>query len=188
LSLFYDRENGAIAWFKNLREAHSTGVNVSVPLKINSWWTIQHTVIAAAQVVSGMCDNTSFEAENFNIKITAMQRFTLPHNWNVELSGLYQSAAFSGLYSQHALGSFNALVKKKFATGTLIFSANDIFTTNKLELDAFHPVLNLVDNYCFQLTPATFQVSYAIDFGKRGIQKISKRNTGSEEEQARIKL
>jgi outer membrane receptor protein involved in Fe transport len=187
LSLFYDRENGAIAWFKNLRETHSTGVNVSIPLRINSWWTMRYTVVAAAQVVSGTCDNTLFEAENFNIKINAMQRFILPRNWSVELSGFYQSATFSGLYMQHALGSFNAVVKKKFATGTLMFSANDIFTTNKLELDAFHPVLNQVDNYCFLLAPATFQVSYAIDFGKSGIQKINKRNTGSEDEQARIK-
>jgi hypothetical protein len=188
LSLFYDRENGAIAWFKNLRETHSTGVNVSIPLRINSWWTTQHTVVAVAQVISGICDNILFEAKNFNIKINAMQRFTLPHNWNVELSGYYQSATFSGLYKQHALGSFNAAVKKKFATGTLMFSANDIFTTDKLKLDAFHPVLNQADNYCFQLTPATFRVSYAIDFGKSGIQKMHKHGTGSEEEQARIKL
>ena len=187
LSLSYDHESHSIAWFKNLKQFRSAGLSLNIPAKINSWWTTQHSVTARSREVIGICDDILFKARKINIEINAVHRFSFSHNWNVELSGFYQSATLSGLYKLHSLGSLNVDIRKKLGRGSLAFSANDIFTTNKLRLSAFHPVIDEVQNYCFQLTPGTFRVSYAISFGNNKLQRINDSKTGLEEELARIK-
>ena len=69
----------------------------SLPLRIASWWNMQYNATALWQQVNALYKGAPVRASQVNFNIHAIQRFTLPKSFAIEVSGFYQSAILYGL-------------------------------------------------------------------------------------------
>jgi hypothetical protein len=201
-SISYSVEDNAITGFQaqtdsntlttiltpqNLENQKIVSAVISLPAKMNDWWTMQFNVTGQWQQVNAIYKKELVRLSYGNINIYGSQQFKLPKKFALELSGFYQSASLSGLAKVKAFGSLDIGLKKKLSQkSSLQFNASNILNTMKIRAITDLPEQNLVSNISLSFSQPTYKLTFTHDFGKEKLKGKRERSTGAEEEKGRV--
>jgi hypothetical protein len=111
----------------------------------------------------------------------------LPREFSFEVSGFYQSKSVWGILEMRPLGSLNAGVQKRVASGRgmLRLSANDILQTNVWNGITDLPNANLDSQFIYDFKERNVQLAFTCNLCSNQIKSVDVK-TGSEKEQSRV--
>ncbi|MHA4847583.1 outer membrane beta-barrel protein [Flavitalea antarctica] len=173
---------------QNLKNKKSISGIFSLPVTINSWWTMQFNITANLHQVNAIYRKQDIRLVQRSATINAIQRFTLPKKYFLELTGFYQSPYLDGLLYRAALGSLDIGFKKLLPGnyGTVSLNATNILNTMEFRREWDMPAQNLVGY--FYMTPArgNVKLTYSKNFGKEKLKEKRARVTGADDAKSRV--
>ena len=123
-----------------------------------------------------------------NYSLNSTQRFMLPKDISLELTGFYSSAGFLGTTKFKPLYQLNIGLQKKFNKEDILrFTANDIFNSGsnyRFVDEVSIPGAIVKRNFNFGLV--AYKVSYTHNFGNSALKAKRERSIGAEEELNRV--
>lgn len=201
-SISYSREDHAITGFQaqtdsttlitiltpqNLENQKIVSAVISLPAKMNEWWTMQFNITGLWKQVNAIYKKEPVRLSYANINIYGSQQFKLPKKFALELSGFYQSKSLSGISTQKPFGTLDIGLKKKLGQkSSLQFNASNILNTMKFRRTTNLPEQNLVSNLNLNFFQPTYKLTFTHDFGKEKLKGKRERSTGAEEEKGRV--
>ena len=163
-----------------------TGV-FSVPVTVNSWWTMQFNLTAIWQQVNAIYKKQDLRMAQASVNINANQRFTLPKNYFFELTGFYQSAGLDGIVHRSDFGSLDVGLKKTLPGkwGSLSLNVANVFNSIKFDMDWDLPSQNLVGDFSLIPFRRNVKLTYSKNFGKDKLTAKRERATGADDAKTR---
>ncbi|MDQ2863006.1 MAG: TonB-dependent receptor family protein, partial [Bacteroidota bacterium] len=172
---------------QNLENQKFISAVISLPAKMNDWWTMQFNITGQWQQVNAIYQKVPVRLSYGNINIYGSQQFKLPKKFALELSGFYQSKSLSGISKTKAFGSLDMGLKKRLGPkSSLQFNATDILNTMKIRSVTDLPEQNLVSNVSLSFSQPTYKLTFTHNFGKEKLKGKRERSTGAEEEKGRV--
>ena len=173
---------------QNLRNQKMASAIISIPVIVNHWWSMQYNLTGNWQQVNAIYEKMDIRISQANLNLNLNQRFTLPKNYYLELSGFYQSPSLNGVFKRKAYGSLDLGFKKTFSgrSGTLVFNASNILNSYTINNEIRLPSQNLVNYLNLKLTRRNFKLTYSKNFGKDKLKSKRTRTTGAEDEKSRV--
>jgi len=201
-SLSLTRENHAIGPFQprvdsvagkiivtpeNLDYQNLATLTATVPLQVAKWWSMLYSVTGTYQEVKGGPSN-GLSLSQMNVGLNGVETFRFAKTYTVEVSGFYQSPRYSGINLQKGYGSLDLGIKKKLAGrgGTLSFSASNLLLSQDFVLTTRYHELNLDSYLRVRFNQRAFKLTYTRSFGNDKVKERRDRNTGAEDEKARV--
>lgn len=199
LSLQYNHESDAIVRYQPifLEETNQqvfTSINLdyrdtyttllSVPIEMSNWWNVNVNFTGIYKVLNTQDQQ---KLSGSYVTLSAIQTFTLPKDFSMELSAYYQSEsvdAISNISSFRSLSFgaqkvFNKKSKLRFSFDNIIGFEYDVFTASQLNL-------NYSINTRYKYEPRIFKLTYTYSFGNSILNSKRERETGSEDIKKRI--
>lgn len=172
---------------ENLGTQDNVNLNVSFPIPVAKWWTIQNNVTVYYQHYSTFYSGTPYEVKVVAYNLYSSNNFTINKSWSAELSGWYNSASQYGFYRARPMGAFTVGVQKKMMDnkGSLKLNVNDPFWLNH-----FNGVAKVQDiDFRVQSRWESRRVSltFTYRFGNQNIKSARDRNSATSAEQGRVK-
>ncbi|WP_316780084.1 TonB-dependent receptor domain-containing protein [Pedobacter antarcticus] len=171
---------------QNLGLSLNTGIRVSAPIHINSWWEMNNMLEAFYQREKSAYLQGSYDYDKFAYDGNTTQSFLInkTHGIKAEVSLIYTSAAIQGIYKIGANYSVDAGIKANVLNGqgTIKLSASDIFNTNDYHISVNY--LNQNNGFFKNNDTRYGALSFSYRFGKN-VAAARKRNAGIDEEKER---
>lgn len=201
-SVSYTKEDESIAAFQpktykgnkqifaaeNLDNIKTLNFTFSLPFKITTWWNMQNNLQANWQQLNAEYSKGKFSFEQKNYSFNSSQNFVLPHNYNIELSGFYQSKSLFGAGVINAFGIVNFGVQKKFGgSHKLRAGVDNIFDSGRFIVVTNIPSQDFYSSMNLAFVFRTYKLTYTHDFGNKVLKEKRNHGTASNEEQGRIK-
>lgn len=172
---------------QNLENQKLVSAIISLPVKVNDWWTMQFNITGLWQQVNAIYKKDAVRLSYGNINIYGSQQFKLPKKFALELSGFYQSKSLSGISTLKPFGTLDIGLKKRLGQkSSLQFSASNILNTMEIRSVTDLPEQNLVSAINLNFSQPTYKVTFTHDFGKEKLKGKRERSTGAEEERGRV--
>jgi hypothetical protein len=171
---------------QNLEYLSSLGVTNSYSTTVTRWCEIQSNVTAQRQVAktSHLPDNTILHLYGLNINIIC--QITLPRDFSLEISGMYQSKTLAGISQYLPLGSLNVGIQKSLGeNGTIRLAVDDMLNSNNWRIETRSPANNLDTYFNYNWYNRYIRLSYTWKLGNNKLRMI-KMKSGSEEERNRV--
>jgi hypothetical protein len=172
---------------QNLSYFQSYASNASFPLFFAPWWELRTNLSGNYQVfrTAHYDENPTQNTYVFTVNIT--NTIDLPREFSFEVSGFYQSKSVWGILEMRPLGSLNAGVQKRVASGRgmLRLSANDILQTNVWNGITDLPSANLDSQFIYDFKERNVQLAFTCNLCSNQIKSVDVK-TGSEKEQSRV--
>ncbi len=198
LSVSYSKEDNSIAKFQphsdsltnkmvlsaeNLNNQKTVSVILFLPFNVTKWWVMQLSVTGLWQQVSATYKGNPISVEQMNYRINGSQRFTLPKDFSIELSGYYQSKFLAGIYEVSGFGSLDVGIKKKLSGrgGAFTLNAINILNTSLFKAQVNIPEHNLVTGVKINFSQPTIKLTYTRNFGKEKLRATRNYSTSAEE-------
>lgn len=172
---------------RNLGDVKDIGVQVSVPYTFTKWWGGQLDVNAGYYHYTTYPENGGLDKGAADVIINTTQSFALTKSLAFELVGFYETANQYGIRRFRPNYYLNAgLSTPVFARrGKLSLNVADIFNTNRDRAYTLYQNIDLrIDG-----KPETriARLSFTYRFGKTTVKAATKHNTGTEQEQDRMR-
>lgn len=201
LSLQYTLEDSSIARFQrsvvnntlvsspvNLKQKQLFAATVGLPFSITKWWELRTNVNFYSARISTYYEGRPVDFNNSYFGGNATSTINLDKGWGFETTFQYQGPAYSGsLYIKEQL-FLSAGIAKDFGDqlGKLRFNVDDILDSRYWESTTNIPGENFTAYGKFDYSSRTFSLTYSRVFGNANVKAHRSRNTGSEEERARV--
>ncbi|OOQ58206.1 hypothetical protein BC343_11215 [Mucilaginibacter pedocola] len=172
---------------RNLGNVKDIGLQVSLPNEFTSWWKSQLDVNAGYYHYSAYPENGSFERGATDIIFNTTQSFALTKSLAFEVMGYYETANQYGVrrfrpnYYMNAGLSTLVLGKR----GKLSLNVTDIFNTNRDRAYALYQNIDL--RVAGKPETRIARLSFTYRFGKTTVKAATKHETGTEQEQDRMR-
>ena len=123
--------NKFISGPRNLDYQKNYGLSVSVNKSITKWWTSNNNVLVNNNTFVGQTDFGQINNQMVGWGVKSTQSLTLPKDFSMEVSGLYDSPTSYAFSHSLERWQANLAVQKKFwnKKATIKLAANDIFRT-----------------------------------------------------------
>lgn len=161
----------------------------SLPFTVNKWWSMQNNVSYNWRQVNTTLNKAPVQFHIFDYNFNSTQRFKLPGDFSVELTGFYSSARYFGTTKFKPLYRLDAGLQKKFNNkeDMFLFTANDIFNSgsNYKFIDNLS-IPGSVVNRNFNFGLVAYKLSYMHNFGNKALKGKRERSTGAEDELNRV--
>ena len=173
---------------QNLDFTKTLNASFSLPFTFTKWWSAQFNLVGNWQQVKASYLKDPISVSTVNFSISGYQNFTLPKNYAIELSGLYQSKGLFGIAEIYPFGMLNIAAQKKFnkQNTTIRFGVDDIFSSMKFRFNTDVPEQQFYTSGVFQLTRRIFKLTYTRNFGNKILKAKRARSTASDAEQGRV--
>jgi len=172
---------------QNLDNQKIISAIISLPVRVNDWWTIQFNITGLWQQVNAIYQKEPVRLSYANINIYGSQQFKLPKKFSLELSGFYQSKSLSGISTVKPFGTLDIGLKKNLGQkSSLQFNASNILNTMKIRTVTDLPEQNLVGRFNLNFSQPTYKITFTHNFGKQKLKGKRERSTGAEEEKGRV--
>ena len=173
-------QNGA--WQRELT------LQASIPVKVADWWDMNYTLIGGPKQYRVEYTPAPFEKSYLSWSLNFTEAYKLPRQWSLEISGYYNSPAYSDNSRGNANGMLNAGIKKDLGgnRGSLQLSVSDLLRSANysshiggLTQDAFSSDVEV--NYRAESSyRPIIKLSYYRSFGSSG-NKSHKENAAADE-------
>jgi hypothetical protein len=172
---------------KNLRYFKSYVINTSLPVYFAPWWELRINASGRYQILRTAHLNKNQTLDIYGLTANITNSIDLPRDFSLEISGYYQSKTAFGTMIFKPLGSVNAGIQKRIASGqgTLRISADDLFHTNLWRFNTNIPSANLDNRGFLDFSSRNVKLTFTWNFGNSKIKNVNIRS-GSEEEQRRV--
>jgi len=164
-------------------------VNLSLPARLSAWWTVQNNINVDWRQINTITSGQPVKLRHANFSFGSVQRFLLPNDISLELSGYFSTAGFLGTTIRRPVFQIDGGVQKKLNNnGDLLrFSANDIFNTGSYyRFEDYIPASNILLQRNFNFGLVSFKLTYTHHFGNKALKVEKERSTGAEEELNRV--
>ena len=181
------QSNNLIYRSQNLKYLNTFGLTNSWSFNITSWWKVQSNLTAQYQIAQTLHlqNNATFHLYGLNINL--INSLTLPKEFSIEISGMYQSRLLSGISEYLPVELLNAGIQKKFGEkGTLRLAMDDILYSNFWKIKTYSPQNNLNSYFSYDFHNQFVRLTYSRNFGNNKLRSV-KLKSGSEEERGRIR-
>lgn len=179
--------NKTIVTAENLKNKKELSAVISVPVTVSKWWSMYYSITGLWEQVNAIYKNEPVQLENKSINVFMTQRFDLPRDFSIELSGLYLSRALRGIAINRAMGKLDFGLRKKISEKeTLRFSVDDMLNTFEFRSYTDIPEHNLAGSVRIKFTQRTFKIAYSRNFGNTILKQSRNITTGAEEEKKRV--
>lgn len=183
-----ESEQSAFITWLNLDDQYNYSLNIAAPISFTDWWS------SYTSVTGYIMKNTADNGDNRQVDLTqetvnfySQQTFSLPSDFNFEVSGWYQSPSiWGGTFKMESMWSLDFGVQKKIlgGQGNIKLSVSDIFKTQNWSGTSLYG--DLLMNANGNEDSRRVRLSATYNFGNKKI-KTRNRKTGLEEEASRIK-
>jgi iron complex outermembrane receptor protein len=168
----------------NLRRANTYGVNLTGPVDVSNWWTINYDIDISYQHFvdyPGLLDQRTFDAI-FKLN----QQFQLPCDIAASLDAQYEVPTYYAIYRYKASYNIRPAISKKLfhKNGTFSLSVKDVFNTNRDRYSTTYSNLNLV-GYDKKET-RVYSLSFAYRFGKSTVKALRQHEIGTSDDSKRV--
>jgi hypothetical protein len=182
-----DQENyGIITRSENGEYERIWSASAGLPLDITPWWEIQMDINLFYRQFRTAHYEQNFGTENFYFTGNTTFSFALPNSFSLELSGLYISDMFWGVWQIGEQSQVNFGVKKSLKnSSTLTLSFNDIFSDFVWDGSTYIPPHRVSNSFAYDLNMRSVNLTYSQRFGNKKLKAVSIKS-GSEEERKRI--
>ncbi|MCB0522924.1 MAG: outer membrane beta-barrel protein [Lewinellaceae bacterium] len=201
--LSYSIEHGVIRWvpvvdavnntqvgtYNNLENEKVASASISFPWKLLSWWESQNNFYVNNRQLNFIIEGHKFRNENVIWGFNLTQTIRMPNQFNLEISGNYESPGYWGISYWNAVGSLNIGLEKDFGNrwGKLRFSATDLFSSNENWVgETREPEIDLLVKSSYIMSERVFMLSWNNTFGNRKLKSARQRQTGSSDEMRRM--
>jgi outer membrane receptor protein involved in Fe transport len=173
---------------RNFKSEQYLTASFSIPFIVTKWWTMQNSINLDWRQINTAYDKTPVLLRNYDYNINSTQRFTLPGNFSVELSGLYYSAYYVGTAKRKPLYQVDAGLQKKSGNkkDILRLTANDIFNSGSKYRFGEKLSTGAIVNRTFDFQMVSYKLTYTHNFGNRALKDKRERLTGAEDELKRV--
>jgi outer membrane receptor protein involved in Fe transport len=171
---------------RNVANQRIIDLGVSYPFKVNKWWNVYASVNAFQSVYQATTDSFTGVTQE-TLSLYGQNNFSLPKNFNLEVSGWFSSpSVWGGTYQTKSLGSLDLAVQKQFLNKKLNarLAFSDVLFTSPWRANAVFRDLVITGNGGNDSRQVRFNLSY--NFGSEQVKKARARSTGLEEEKNRI--
>ena len=203
LSFQYTDEQSSIAAFQehidedtgrliftatNLDYTKSSSITLGLPIKINEWWKMQNNLIYINQKIRGLYNEDTVNLALGNFQANTTQSFKITKTISNETTIYYYGPSLFGTAKFDAVAGADIGFQKKFSEkwGSLKFSINDLFDSNKYTGGTDLPEQNIKTENKFDFSNRTYILTYSNSFGNSKLKSSRERQTGSEEERNRV--
>lgn len=169
----------------NLSSSDYYGLNISAPIRINSWWNMVNDGNFYYNRFNGQLGITRLNRGRPAASLRNNNMFTFKKGWSAELNATFNSAAQSGFMVFDPRWNLSAGVQKTIlkGKGTLRANISDIFWTDLPK--ALITYDNYVEKWKAYRETRVANLSFSYRFGNNKIQAARRRTTASEEERSR---
>jgi hypothetical protein len=165
----------------------------TIPVKAAAWWQMSYSFIGGYHEYRISYFPELLEKGYYSYSLNFNQTFKPGRNYTLELSGYYNSSAYSGNSRSNGMAIFNLGIKKELANqnGSFQFTVSDMFRgasyrnqTGLLITDAFHSDVKVdyqAESHSFPIV----KLLYSRSLGSAS-KKTIHNNNGVKEEQDRL--
>jgi hypothetical protein len=161
----------------------------SLPFIVTKWWSMQNNITGNWRRINTAFDKAPVQLRNFNYSFNSTQRFTLPKDFSVEITGFYSSASYFGTAKREPLYQLDAGLQKKLGNKNdiLRLTATDIFNSGTYwRLGETLPSTGAIVNRTFNYGTIGYKLTYTRNFGNKSLKVKRERSTGAEDELKRV--
>ncbi len=172
----------------NLANQRVLSLNVSYPFSLAKWWNVYSNVSAYRST------NRANFGEGRTIGLTAnvlslyvQHTITLPHKWNLELSGYYTSPSiWGGTFKNRRYWGTNVGLQRKVLAdrGNLVLTVTDPF--NRQQWRGISQFGGLYMDASGGYESRQIRVNFTYAFGSNQVKAARQRKTGLEDEKGRL--
>ncbi len=172
----------------NFKSEKFLNISFSLPFNITKWWSAQNNINYDWRRISTTNNNAlvQFQISDYNVNST--QRFKLPKDFSLELTGYYHSASYLGTTKFQPLYQLNIGLQKKSKKGDILrFTGNDVFNSGsnyRFVDEVSIPGAIVKRNANFGRV--AYKISYTHNFGNDALKAKRERTLGAEEELNRV--
>ena len=171
---------------QNIANKQVVSIEISLPQKINSWWTTYLNLNAYESFYKS--SNANYNKVNQKtLSLYAQNTFSLPHKIILEVSGWFSSPSiWGGTYITKSSGSLNLAVQKKFFNNKLNaeIGLNDILFTSPWRGTTRYGNLKIDGSGGSDSRNLIFNFIY--NFGNNEVKKSRTRNQSFQEQKDRV--
>ncbi|MEM7484194.1 MAG: TonB-dependent receptor [Bacteroidota bacterium] len=181
-------EGDAISFLTTLNVANQNVYNlgISYPEDILDWWQVYVSINASLNDFEATSPEFLAISQE-SLDFYGQSTFSIPENWQFEVSGWYSSPSiWGGTYQTRSQGAVDVAVQKRFLNEKLSarLAVTDIFFTSPWRGTTQFGDLFIDGNGGYDARRLVFSLTY--DFGRNEVKKARKRKTGIDEENERI--
>jgi hypothetical protein len=174
-------------WQNNL------AAQATIPVKPAAWWEMNYNLTGGWHQYHISFFPELLKKSYFSYSLNFTESFKLPARYAIELSGYYNSSAYSGNYRSNGNAIFNLGLKKTLENdkGSFQLSISDIFQASNyrghsgmLVTDAFDTDVQISYRAESYFRPI-IKLSYSRSFGSNS-KKATRDTNGTKEEQQRL--
>lgn len=181
-------ERGSYITYLNLSDQYNYSISISAPISITEKWSSYTSLTGyMTENKADYGDGKTVDISQKTFNIYSQQTLSLPKDWNLELSGWYNSPSlWGGTFEMKSMYSIDFGIQKKIldGNGNLKLSVSDIFRSTQWNGTSQFGELYM---HAFGIGDSrNAKLSFTYKFGNQKI-KTRKRKTGLEEEESRIK-
>jgi len=184
-----DEETGRLVFTTtNLDYTKSFSITLGAPIKVNDWWKMQNNLIYIDQKIKGLYNEDIVELSLANFQANTTQSFKITKTISNETTIYYYGPSLFGTAKYDAVAGVDIGFQKKFNEkwGSLKFSINDVFDSNKYSGGTDLPDQNIKTQNKFDFSNKTYLLTYSNSFGNSKLKSSRERQTGAEDERNRV--
>lgn len=181
-----DELNTTFEMPQNLSKLVNYGISFTASTDFFKWWTGTHFAEVFRNEYSGTTQETSFDNSTTSFSLNSQNSFKAGRGYTFELSAYYYSGSVYGISSYKSNYEVSAGVQKTLLKdkASLKLMVNDIFQSNRYREQTVFQQINMYMNK--RPDSRRVMLSFTYRFGNQNNNQ-SKRKTGSEDIQQRIK-
>ncbi|MCW3090360.1 MAG: hypothetical protein JWP81_1429 [Ferruginibacter sp.] len=175
---------------KNFTYEQYLTASFSLPFTITKWWTMQNNVNIDWRQVNTIYNKEAVQLQIFDYNMNTTQRFTLPKDISIELTGLYSSASYFGTAKLESIYQLDLGIQKKFSNKKDIIriAANDMFNSGtNYRFTENLPIKGTIIRGSLNFGLVAYKLTYTHNFGNKALKDKRARSTGAEAELNRVR-
>ncbi len=166
---------------ENLDQALTLSLTSGGHTEVTKWWGMDNQLVASYGEVQSQVEGQQVELHRFSATLATDHTFRLPQQYQLLVSGSYNSPSVQGLYYLRSSGYLNIGFKKPLWNGraTLSLRASDLLHTNRYRSIVSYNNINMIWNNQWESRRVSLTLTMKLGGGKT---HTSHANGSSDEE------